>query len=556
MRLWSCCCWKSVLAAAVTALMVVRVAGEKTDQAAGNQHRRPNVVIFLLDDNGWGDAGINDNSVTETPYKLAEQGLTFSDFHAAASVCTPSRAGLLTGRTAARTGVYGNFEPASLYGLPTGEKTLANYLQEAGYDTHMIGKWHLGVQPGYHPTYRGFNTFYGLPYSGDMGCIESTPQGCEPSWLRNESQPACPALCSAVDGTRATSPAVPLYDTQGPDCEAAQNKTCDETIVQQPYNPLALNGQYTARAIELIQGFGTDPFFLYVAYAHTHTPLAYDPMFANASTREGRAQVFGNTLAEVDASVGAIVRALDVAGLLEDTLILLSADNGPANLGSVACEAVGSPGPFTGEWQRASNGGQGGATLKSTAWEGAAVWKSVIASGTNTSVLASTLDYVPTILSLANISLPQDRMFDGVDLSTLLLDGQAPFDERILFFPEDGNMAAMRFNEYKLFYKTRGVEPCIGSPEPRTAGRALTHDPPLIFNVTDDPQESRPITLMGSELDYVLSLWHGYWDSVKGTMRSQTNYSTGDASAWPCCNRESHSCSCTDPVKTTSAGLS
>ena len=122
----------------------------------------PNFVVLFLDDTGWGDIGVNWNTTAspgETPHidSLATDGLRFTDFHAGASVCTPSRAALLTGRLGARTGVIHNFDPASLFGLPQQEITIAELLKPQGYATKMIGKWHLGVRPGFHPSYRGFD---------------------------------------------------------------------------------------------------------------------------------------------------------------------------------------------------------------------------------------------------------------------------------------------------------------------------------------------------------------------------------------------------------------
>ena len=110
-------------------------------------------------------------------------------------MCTPSRAALLTGRLGLRTGVTRNFGPTSVGGLPLEEHTLADVVSSAGYDSSMIGKWHLGFPAPFHPTFRGFSTYLGLPYSNDMGCLDNTPSSCKPGVDRNVSQPACPALC-------------------------------------------------------------------------------------------------------------------------------------------------------------------------------------------------------------------------------------------------------------------------------------------------------------------------------------------------------------------------
>jgi arylsulfatase G len=249
----------------------------------------PNLVLFFLDDHGWGDLGANHPTTLETPHmdKLAAGGLRFTDFHVGYSVCTPSRAALLTGRLCPRTDVCSNFGPTSTHGMALTERLMPEVL--SGYDSHMIGKWHLGHNAPYHPTYRGFKTWYGLPYSGDMGCLDATPQGCEPGFNRSQGQPACPALCAPDDAPVRTDlygTATPLYDSSSRNCSG---HSCNADIAEQPFDPLSLNGKYARRATQIVaQHCGTckaPPFFLYMAFAHTHTPLAYAAAFENASSR-------------------------------------------------------------------------------------------------------------------------------------------------------------------------------------------------------------------------------------------------------------------------------
>ena len=154
----------------------------------------PNFVVLFMDDNGWGDSSVNDPSVKETPnmQTMGDEGIVFNDFHTGFSVCTASRGALLTGRLAPRTGVQGNFGPTSMYGMSPTELTIADVLRKT-HNSHMVGKWHLGHNEGFHPTYRGFTTFTGLPYSGDMGCIDIVAKGC--GVANNLGSPACPGLC-------------------------------------------------------------------------------------------------------------------------------------------------------------------------------------------------------------------------------------------------------------------------------------------------------------------------------------------------------------------------
>ena len=167
---------------------------------------RPNVLVLFADDWGWGDLGANWNPTAGlTPHMdaLAASGMRFTDFHAGASVCTPSRASLLTGRLGLRTGITHNFAPGSAFGLPRAETTIATLLREqTAYHTAMIGKWHLGTTPGYSPTYHGFDEWFGLPYSDDMGCVDST-------WPNLPVEPTC-----ATDrpGPRASAVATPVVE--------------------------------------------------------------------------------------------------------------------------------------------------------------------------------------------------------------------------------------------------------------------------------------------------------------------------------------------------------
>ena len=373
-----------------------------------------NFVVLFADDNGWGDMGVNNPNVTETPrvQRMGREGLTFFDFHASYSVCTASRGALLTGRLAPRTGVAQNFGPNSEHGIAPGELTIANVLGAHGYDSHMVGKWHLGHAAGYHPTYRGFQSFNGLPYSGDMGCLDVSAKGCT-----ELGSPACPALCPVDSSGGNGDTAVPHYVSSQPWAGTnCSGRACSEEIRDAPFDPNALNTHYVARVEKIVERYGRGgaregtPLFLYVAFAHTHTPMGFAAQWANTSTRAPvparSSNVYGDTLAELDGAIGSILDAIDGAGLGHDTLVVLSADNGPADLGSVFCWAIGSPGPFTGEWMRA----QGKSAEKGTVWEGGhrvvgvMRWLGhIVAPGRTTRALAQTVDYMTTFAAIAGV---------------------------------------------------------------------------------------------------------------------------------------------------------
>ena len=458
--------WRNPLRVDATDFCMARVDSSASPTAWRNDAPAapPNIALLFLDDFGWGDLGANTGESGLTPEmdRLAADGLRWTDWHVGFSVCTPSRAALLTGRYGARTGVTSNFGPGSIYGMAATELTMADILSEAGfYEAHMIGKWHLGHNAPYHPTYRGFLSWYGLPYSGDMGCLDSTPQGCHADWNRSAGQPACPSLCPDDEGrggcgnggsAESGCVAIPLYDTHGRDCGGVD---CAQSIVEQPFDPFGLNARYAARAAALIDAHATNrsaeehPLFLYVAFAHTHTPLAYAQRWENRTAHGEHSSVFVSTVAEVDWAVGEIRSAADRSG--ESWLVWLTADNGPADLASVACDSIGSPGPFAGAWQRSEGGG--GGTCKGTTWEGGhrvmgiTYWPGIVAPGSVLAGLAHTLDLLPTFAALAGVDLGRyDRAYDGIDLSPALERGDTSALADRTLFHQDGNgrLNAMR----------------------------------------------------------------------------------------------------------------
>ncbi|XP_021784112.1 arylsulfatase G isoform X5 [Papio anubis] len=368
--------------------------------------RKPNFVIILADDMGWGDLGANWAETKDTANldKMASEGMRFVDFHAAASTCSPSRASLLTGRLGLRNGVTHNFAVTSVGGLPLNETTLAEVLQQAGYITGMIGKWHLGHHGSYHPNFRGFDYYFGIPYSHDMGCTD-TP---------GYNHPPCPA-CPQGDGPSSnlqrdcyTDVALPLYENLN--------------IVEQPVNLSSLAQKYAEKATQFIQQASTSgrPFLLYVALAHMHVPL---PVTQLPAAPRGR-RLYGAGLREMDGLVGQIKDKVDHTAK-DNTFLWFTGDNGPW---AEKCELAGSVGAFTGVWQAR----RGGSPAKQTTWEGGhrvpalAYWPGRVPVNVTSTALLSVLDIFPTVVALAQASLPQGRRFDGVDVSEVLFGRSQP----------------------------------------------------------------------------------------------------------------------------------
>lgn len=244
------------------------------------RNRPPNVVLMICDDLGYGDlGGYGSKLPTPSLDAMAAQGLRCTHFNASHPICSASRAGLLTGRYGTRSGTTGAFGPHSVSGTSLDETLLSNLFHAKGYKTMAVGKWHLGDAPQYLPTNRGFDSFYGVPYSVDMKPL-------------------------------------PLMR--------------DTTILEQDTERKELTRLYTEEATRYIGRQGEEPFFLYIAFSYPHDP-------ARASERfEGKTQFghVGDSIAEIDWSAGEVIKAIESKGLSDDTLILFTSDHGPWYQGS------------------------------------------------------------------------------------------------------------------------------------------------------------------------------------------------------------------------------
>lgn len=237
----------------------------------------PNIVVILADDMGYGDIGAYGATRIRTPHidSLAAGGVTFTNGYASANVCSPSRAGLMTGRYAIRSGLAWKVVTArDTKGLPDSEETLGELAGRAGYRTMYIGKWHLGRFPDYFPQKHGFDGFYGVPHSNDM-------------------------------------PDFALYD--------------GEAMIEEPVEQRTLTRRYTERAVRFIREKAGEPFLLFVSHTFPHIPLFASEDFHGRSD----AGLYGDTAEELDWSTGEIVKALEAEGIADNTLVVFTSDNGP-----------------------------------------------------------------------------------------------------------------------------------------------------------------------------------------------------------------------------------
>ncbi len=391
---------------------------------------------------------------------------------------------------------------------------------------------HLGHRPGYHPTYRGFDSYVGDMFSVDMGCVD-VPGANIPA------QTPCPTTGPGGPPPDTGTPALPLYNSTGPSCSG--HSSCNADIAAQPLDLHTLSDTYAGAADSFLArhaaGTGAAPFLLYVAFGHMHVPLAHAPRWTNTSARK---TIFGDTLMELDATVGAIMASLSSHGLDDSTLVLMTGDNGPWE---VKCDLAGSKGPWVGAYQASLGGGGSG---KNSIWEGGhrefgvAVWPGKIPAGTVSHATASTLDIVPTVAALAGVALPADRVYDGFDLSPVLFDG-APSVREWLAHPNayDGNISVIRYQNYTAVFESWGPPTCTEPASP-----TLRHNPPIIFDLGSDPGQTTPLSPPPPGLvSSFLSAWTALQANITGTFRSITNYSK-EIGVEPCCDPARAVCRC------------
>jgi arylsulfatase A len=401
----------------------------------------PNIIVIFADDLGYGDLGCYGSPVIKTPHldRLAAEGLRFTDFYSSAEVCTPSRAGLLTGRLPIRSGMCGGRRvlfPNSLGGLPDAEITIAEALKPAGYATAHIGKWHLGNQPGTRPQDQGFDLSLGLLYSNDM-----------------QPRPKLPRGSSGL--------------AEPPEDGWIQALLRNGAVEEEPVNQRLLTKRYTTEATKFIAEHKSKPLFLYFAHTFPHVPLFASPEFKGKS----RAGIYGDTVEELDWSVGQVIETLQREGIAENTLVLFTSDNGPWLI-------MGSQGGSAGLLKDGKGcTWEGGMRVPGIAWMPGKIKPGV------TNTLASNMDLLPTAVKLAGVPLPKDVVLDGVDLSPLLLDGK-PIEPRPYFYYRGDQLFACRVGDWKAHFKTQTG---YGQPE------AETHDPPLLFHLGVDPSEKRNV---------------------------------------------------------------
>lgn len=376
----------------------------------GFASERPNIILINLDDVGYGDFSFNGAYGYTTPNidRMAAEGMRFTHFLACQPISGASRAGLLTGCYPNRIAFSGAPGPNSDYGIHPDEMTMGELLKQSGYSTAIYGKWHLGDAQQFMPLQNGFDEYYGLPYSNDM-------------WPFHPQQ-----------GEVFNFPDLPTYDG---------NK-----IVGYNTDQTQFTTDYTTRTVEFIKKNKDKPFFIYLAHSMPHVPLAVSDKFKGKSEQG----LFGDVMMEIDWSVGEVIKTLRKLKLEENTLIILTSDNGPwANYGNHA-------------------GSAGGLReAKATTFDGGnrvpciAYWKGKVKPGTTCNNLVSNIDLFPTFAELSEAPLPE-RKIDGVSILPLL-KGEKDANPRksFVYYFKKNDLEAVTDGMFKLVfphqYTTYGV---------------------------------------------------------------------------------------------------
>lgn len=347
--------------------------------------RKPNIIVIMADDLGYGDLGCDGGTIIRTPNldRMAAEGTRFTDFYASANLCTPSRAGLLTGRYPVRMNLaHEVIQAPEDRGLPLSELTIPKMLKPLGYATALVGKWHLGHRGQYWPpNVHGFDVFKGLPYSHDMQPL---------AWFE---------------------------------------KAGEAPLTESPVDFPMLTRRFFDNAIAFAETHRDQPFFVLLALTAPHVPLVRN----DDAPWDSPAGAYGDVVEEVDRHVGRLLAELNRLGLEEDTLVIFTSDNGPW--------FEGSSGPF--RERKGQSGFDGGYRVPFILRQ-----PGTVPAGSVTDAIASNLDLLPTFARLAGATLPPDLELDGRDITAVIHDGAPSPHDHILLF-DNTKVAALRTQRWK-----------------------------------------------------------------------------------------------------------
>jgi arylsulfatase A len=422
----------------------------------GNAAEKPNFVVIFCDDLGYGDIGAFGNPSIRTPNldRMAEEGQRWTNFYVGASVCTPSRAALLTGRLPVRNGMMSARRrvlfPDSTGGLPKSEVTIAEALKTEGYATAAVGKWHLGHLKQHLPTNHGFDSYWGIPYSNDMDSKAGFPR------YRKMGQED-PNYVAPIEQFQ-----VPIIH--------------NTTVVERPANQHTITQRYTDKAIEFIKSNQSKPFFVYLAHNLPHIPLYAGKKHLGKSRRG----IYGDVIEEIDSSAGQIIQTIKDLGIEKNTLVVFTSDNGPwlpfhTHGGSAGLLREGKGSTF-----------EGGMREPTIFW-----WPGKVVPGVQME-MGTTMDLLPTFCSLSGSQAPTDRTLDGYDISPLLLGKTTEGERDNVFYWRSEQLYALREGPWKLHFITEG---CYG-----IGPKKEVHENPELYNLEHDPSEKYNVAALHPDI--------------------------------------------------------
>jgi arylsulfatase len=407
---------------------------------------KPNIVLVFMDNFGWGELGCYGGGVLRgapTPRidRLADEGMKLLNFNVEAQ-CTPSRAAIMTGRYAIRTGNASVPLGVGEYGLTQWEYTMAEMLSDAGYATGMFGKWHLGDSPGRYPTDQGFDEWFGIPNSSD-----------ESYWPDNDLY------------REGSHPQVKYEHVM----EAKRGEKPKELEVYNSARRLTIDRDITTRAIDFMKRKSKDnkPFFLFIPFTQTHLPVEPHPD-NKGKTGNGH---WGDVLAQTDSYVGELLDSVDKLGIKDNTIFIFTADNGP--------EGVVPHQGFAGPWRGSYFTGLEGSLRVPFLVR----WPGKIPSGKVSNEIVHEMDLYATFAHIAGGKVPSDRVIDSVDQADFFMGKKEKSARESVVVYVGSELYGVKWRNWKMMVKE--ISTIAGDP-------VRSYGVPLFYNLLLDPREEHP----------------------------------------------------------------
>ena len=431
---------------------------------------KPNFIVINIDDLGYADIGPFGSTLNRTPNldRMAAEGMKLK-CHYAAPVCSPSRSALMTGCYPKRVlPIPSVLFPGAAAGLHPDEQTVAEVLKGAGYSTMCVGKWHLGDQPEFLPTSQGFDHYYGLPYSNDMGMASEGAKSDLGQPLPAIKDVASKGVDPKIFGTDETG----LKGAAQPPLPLLRDNKVIERVG--PDGQQSIVERYTTEAVKFIRSSKDKSFFLYLPHTAVHFPL-YPGKAFHTKSKNG---LFGDWVEEVDWSVGQVLDVLRELKLDSKTLVIFTSDNGGTGR-SVNAPLRGTKGTT---WE-------GGMRVPTIAW-----WPGNVPAGTATDEITGMIDVLPTFAALAGADLPKAKL-DGGDVSPILLGkagAKSPHAD-LFYFYSGLTLQAVRSGAWKLHISAADKRAPAKGKAAKAKQQAANDGKPQLYNLADDIGESKNV---------------------------------------------------------------